>query len=117
MFGRGWVGAGVLVYGLLLSMFVASIRVVSIMCVWVLCSVSQDYGRILVLGLCLRYCGCLTHLFVSVLLGLLLGICADCIWGGVGVAWYAFGVLWRFLERSWCIDFVRGRMCVSNRGV
>ena len=31
--GRGWVGAGVLVYDLQLSMFVASCRVVSIWCV------------------------------------------------------------------------------------
>ena len=38
--GRGWVGAGVLVYDLLLSMFVASSRVVSIMFVWVMCPYS-----------------------------------------------------------------------------
>ena len=37
MFGRGLVGAGVLVYDLPLSMVVASVRVVSILCVWVLC--------------------------------------------------------------------------------
>ena len=36
MFRRGWIGAGVLVYDLLLSVFVASGRVVSVMCVWVL---------------------------------------------------------------------------------
>ena len=36
-FGRGWVGAGVLVYDFPLSMSVASGRVVSILCVWVLC--------------------------------------------------------------------------------
>ncbi len=36
MFGRDWVGARILVYGFLLSMFVASGRVVSIMYVWVL---------------------------------------------------------------------------------
>ena len=38
--GRGWVGVGVFVYDLLPSMFVASRRVVSIMCVWVLCPYS-----------------------------------------------------------------------------
>ncbi len=37
MIGRGWVGAGVLVYDFPLSMLVASSRVVSILCVWVLC--------------------------------------------------------------------------------
>ena len=35
MFGRDWVGAGVLVYDFLLSMVVASGRMVSIMYVWV----------------------------------------------------------------------------------
>ncbi len=40
MFGRGWFGAGVLVYDLPLSMFFASSRVASIMCVWVLCPYS-----------------------------------------------------------------------------
>ena len=40
MFGRGWVGVGVLVYDLPLSVFFASCRVVSIMCVWVLCPYS-----------------------------------------------------------------------------
>ena len=39
-FGRDLVGVGVLVYALPLSMFVASSRVVSIMCVWVLCPYS-----------------------------------------------------------------------------
>jgi hypothetical protein len=37
---RGWVGAGVLVYDLQLSMFIASGRVVSILCVSVLCPYS-----------------------------------------------------------------------------
>ena len=36
MFGRDWVGAGVLVCDFILSMVVASGRVVSIMYVWVL---------------------------------------------------------------------------------
>ncbi len=36
MFGHDWVGAGMLVYDFLLSMLVASGRVVSIMYVWVL---------------------------------------------------------------------------------
>ena len=44
MLGRGWIGAGVLVYDLQLSMFVASRRVVSILlcvlCSWVMCSYS-----------------------------------------------------------------------------
>ena len=40
MCGRGWLGAGVLVYDLQLSMFVAFSWVVSIMCVWVLCPYS-----------------------------------------------------------------------------
>ena len=37
MVGRGWVGAGVLVYDFPLSMFMASGRVVSILCGWDLC--------------------------------------------------------------------------------
>ena len=37
---RGWVSAGMLVYDLQLSMFVASSRVVLILCVWVLCRYS-----------------------------------------------------------------------------
>jgi len=37
VFERDWVGAGVLVYDLPRSMFVASGRVVSILCVWVMC--------------------------------------------------------------------------------
>jgi hypothetical protein len=40
VFGRGCVGAGVLVYDLPLSMFVESSRVVSIMRVWVPCPYS-----------------------------------------------------------------------------
>ena len=49
VFGRGWVGAGVLVYGLLQSMFVASSREVTIMCFWVLCPYSwvRDGFRVL----------------------------------------------------------------------
>ena len=38
--GRGWVGAGVLVYDLRLSMFVASRRVMLILYVWVMCPYS-----------------------------------------------------------------------------
>ena len=37
VFGRDWVGAGVLVYDFPLSICVSSSRVVSILCVWVLC--------------------------------------------------------------------------------
>ncbi len=40
MLGRGWVGVGVLVYALPLSVLVASCRVVSILCVWVMCPYS-----------------------------------------------------------------------------
>ncbi len=49
MFGRGWVGAGVLVYDLPLSMYVASGRVVSIMCVSVMCPYSwvRDMFKVL----------------------------------------------------------------------
>jgi hypothetical protein len=36
VFGRDWVGVGVMVYNFPLSMLVASGRVVSILCVWVL---------------------------------------------------------------------------------
>ena len=41
--------------------------------------------RILGLGMCLGYCGCLARQVVLVLLSLLRGRCVDCIWGGVGV--------------------------------
>ena len=78
MFGRGWVGVGLLVYDLPLSKFVASGRVVSIMCF-------GCYVSILGLGMRLRCCECLSHLVVFVLLILLRGICVDCIWGGGGV--------------------------------
>ena len=49
MFGRGWVGAGGLVYDLLQSMSVASSREVTIMCVWVICPYSwvRDVFRVL----------------------------------------------------------------------
>ena len=40
VFGGGWVGVGVFVWDLLQSMFVASSRVLSIMCVWVMCPYS-----------------------------------------------------------------------------
>ena len=73
--------------------------------------------RSLGLGMCLRYCGCLSHLVVLVLLSLLQDIRVDCIWGGVGVGYHACVVLSRCVERSRCVDFVRDRVCVSNRGV
>ena len=75
MFGRGWVGARVLVYDLYLvysSIFVAFVRVVSILCVWVLC----PYAWVKVVFRC---CGCVSHLFVLVILSLLLGIRVGCI--------------------------------------
>jgi hypothetical protein len=57
VFGRGWVGARVLVYDCVLSMVVASGRVVSILCVWVLC----PYSWVKVV---LRIFGCLSRLVV-----------------------------------------------------
>ena len=78
MFGSDWDGAGVLVYDFPLSMFVASGRVVPILCVG-FCV--RMFGSRLWLG----YCGCVSHLFVLVLLSLLLGILLGCIWDGVGV--------------------------------
>ena len=49
MFGRGWVGVGELMCDSLQSMFVTSIRVVTIMCVWVMCPYSwvRDIFRVL----------------------------------------------------------------------
>ncbi len=50
VFGRRWVGAGVLLYDLLQSMFVVSGLLVTIMCVyWVLCPYSwvRDVFRML----------------------------------------------------------------------
>ena len=73
--------------------------------------------RILGLGMCLVCCECLSRLVVLVLLSSLRGRCVGCIWGGAGVGWHACVELWRRAERSWCVDFVRGRECVSNRGV
>ncbi len=52
MFGRDWVGAGVLVYDFLLSMFVASGRVVSILCVWVMCPYAWVKVMFMVLWMC-----------------------------------------------------------------
>ena len=65
----------------------------------------------------LRYCRCLRREVVIALLSLLLGICIGCIWGGFDVGWHACVGLWRFVERSLCVSFVRGRGCVSNRGL
>ncbi len=85
-------------------MFVASSRVVSILCVWVMCPYSwvREY---------------LSRLVVLVLLSSLRGRCVGCIWCGVGVGWRACVELLRRDERSSCVDFVRSRECVSNRGV
>ncbi len=69
MFGRGRVGAGVLVYEFPLSMFAASDRVVSISCVWVLCPYAWVKVVFRVLWMCVAL----------VLFSLLLGICVGCI--------------------------------------
>jgi hypothetical protein len=39
----------------------------------------------------------------------------DCILNGLVVVWYTYVVVWRFLGRNWCVDFVLGMVCVSNR--
>ena len=62
-------------------------------------------------------CECVSRLAVLVLLSSLRGICVGCIWGGVGVGWCACVELWRRADRSLCVDFVRGRECVSIQGV
>ncbi len=51
-FGSDWVGVGLLVYDLPLSMFVACGRVVSIMCVWVLFPYSWVRVMFRVLWMC-----------------------------------------------------------------
>ena len=73
--------------------------------------------RIHGLGMYLVYCECLARLVVLVLLSSLRGRCGDCIWGGVYVEWRACMELWQCVVRSWCVDFVQGRECVSNRRV
>ena len=47
----------------------------------------------------------------------LLGRCVDCIWAGFDVECHACVGFWRFVGRSLFVGFVRGRGCVSNRGV
>ena len=59
----------------------------------------------------------MTRLVVLVLLSSLRGRCVGYIWDGAGVGWHVCVELWRRVKRSWCIDFVRGRECVSNQGV
>ena len=46
-----------------------------------------------------------------------LGVCMGQIL--VDMSWYSCAcvVLWRCVERSWCVDFERGRAYISNRGV
>ena len=72
--GRCWE----LDYVLPLSIFVASIRVVSLMCVWVLCPYSwvRDVFKVLWM---FDASSCVSAF------ELLRGICVDCIWGGIGV--------------------------------
>ena len=41
----------------------------------------------------------------------------DCIWSGYGEIWCVYVGLWWVFLRRWCEGFVRGRECVSNRGV
>ncbi len=67
--------------------------------------------------MCLVCCKCLVILVVLVLLSSKQGRYVGCIWGGVGVGWHACKELWRRAARSWYVDFVRGRVCVSSRGV
>jgi hypothetical protein len=52
VFGRDCVGAGVLVYDFPLSMCVSSSRVVSILCVWVLCPYAWVNVGLRVLWMC-----------------------------------------------------------------
>ena len=52
MFWRDWIGAGVLEYDFPLSMFMASSRVVSILCVWVLCPYAWVKVMFRVLWIC-----------------------------------------------------------------
>ena len=52
MFGRDWVGVGVLVHDFQLSMFVASGQVVSILCVWVMCPYAWVKDMFGVLWIC-----------------------------------------------------------------
>jgi len=67
--------------------------------------------------MCFMYCECLASLVVLVLLSSIRGRCVGCIYGGVGVGWRVGMELWRRDVRSWCVDFVQGSECVSNRGV
>ena len=75
------------------------------------------FVRILGLVMCLVCCECLSRLVMLDLVSSLRGRCVGCIWGGVGVGRRACVELWRRAERSWCVDFVRGRECVSIQGV
>ena len=111
MFGRDWVGAGVLVYDFLLSMVVAPRRVLSIMYVWVLGPYAWVRVMLRVLWICVAFS------FVSALefatrymCRLYLGRC----WCWVVCVCV---VSWRCVGRSWCVDFLQDRGCVSNRGV
>ena len=61
--------------------------------------------------------GCLLRLVVLMLLSSLRGKYVGCIWGGASVGWLACVELWRRAERSWYVDLVRDRECVSSRGV
>ena len=72
---------------------------------------------ILGLGMCLGCCGCLARRVMIALLSMLRSRRVGCIWGGAGVGWHACVGLWRCVVRSWCVNFVRVRECVSNRGV
>ncbi len=40
-----------------------------------------------------------------------------CILGGSGDVLHASVGVWRFVGRKWCVSFVQGRVCVSNREV
>ena len=74
MFERCWVGAGVLVFDLPPSVFVASGRVVSILCVWVMCP--YCWVKVVFKVLCMFGASSRVSYF-----SLLRGICVDCICG------------------------------------
>ena len=81
MFGRGRIGVGVLMYDLPLSMFVASGRAVSIMCVWDLCPYSWVRVMFKVLWMFVASSCVSAFEFAA----RYIYIYVDCIWGGVGV--------------------------------
>ena len=89
-----WLGVvGSVLYDFPLSMFMASVRVVSILCVLVLCPYAWVKVVFMILWMCV-VSSCVSAL------SLLLGICVGCIWGGFDFGWHACVGLWRFVGRS-----------------